>query len=262
MADPAPWLVAIPTYRRAATLADKTIPALLAARIPPGRIHIYLSDPAERDAYTAALPAGGYAAIHDGQPTLAGNRNHIMRRHPAGQRIVFCDDDIVRISRRERADQLRQVEDLPPEIDQAFRLAGQAGARLWGIYPVTNAFFMKPRVRTDLCYIIGCFYGITVAGDDADLVTLEDKEDYERTLRCYDTDGAVLRVEWLAPETRYYTEPGGMQETRTEQRVAASARDLVRRYPHLATYYRAKSGHAELRLKDIRRRRRRVKAAR
>ena len=46
-------------------------------------------------------------------------------------------------------------------------------------------------------------------------------------------------------------EKGGMQETRTKERVLKSAKLLVERYPDLATLYlKKKSGYAEVKLKD------------
>jgi hypothetical protein len=65
----------------------------------------------------------------------------------------------------------------------------------------------------------------------------------------------VLRRNGVAVDPRYYSEPGGMQVERTDQRVAESARALVRRYPQLCSLNTAKrSKHVEVKLRDRTRR--------
>jgi len=68
--------------------------------------------------------------------------------------------------------------------------------------------------------------------------------------------GAVIRLEAYSLKTAYYSTPGGMQIDRTPERVDASARELVRRYPLLCKLNTAKkSGKTEVRLVDPKKRR-------
>jgi hypothetical protein len=60
---------------------------------------------------------------------------------------------------------------------------------------------------------------------------LEDKEDFERTIRHFMYSGRVVRFNDYAVLTRYYKEPGGMQVTRTKERVKESAYKLLKQYP-------------------------------
>jgi hypothetical protein len=109
---------------------------------------------------------------------------------------------------------------------------------------------MRNDVRVGLYYIGGGLFGHTVRGDDAELVTLDDKEDYERTLRFFIRDGAVVRLDWATWNTTGYGGEGGMQSTRTEERIRASAEWLAARYPELASLnLTKKSGKAEVRLR-------------
>jgi hypothetical protein len=111
---------------------------------------------------------------------------------------------------------------------------------------------MKPKISTDLRYIIGSFWGSINAGKQVK-ITLDDKEDYQRSILYYKADGAVVRMNMVAPISSYYKEPGGMQEERTKQRVEESARWLVKTYPEFAVLNPSKkSGYMEVKLKDKR----------
>ena len=62
----------------------------------------------------------------------------------------------------------------------------------------------------------------------------------------------MVRFENISVKSGYYTEKGGMQETRTKDRVLASAKLLVKRYPDLCVLnLTKKSGYAEVKLKDM-----------
>lgn len=250
--DPADrWVVAIPSYRRPDTIRTKTLPLLLDRGIPADRITIYVADGVEAQAYTRAAEEFG-VGLQVSAPTLAGSRNWIMSNLPAGTRVVQIDDDLndmIRWVNPKRAD---SVGDLAALLTRGFELADRNGLNLWGTYAVPNPYFMKPVVRHDLRYIPGGLWGATVLHLPHQLVTLEDKEDFERSLRYYVHDSGVIRMDDIAPVTRCYREPGGMQETRTEQRVTASAHQLLRDYPGLCTLNTRKKQHTEVVLRDSR----------
>jgi len=112
---------------------------------------------------------------------------------------------------------------------------------------------MKDRIAVGLYYVIGSMWGCINNRDEAYSVSLDDKEDFERSIKYYLADGKVCRLDYITVKSNYYKEPGGMQVTRTTQRIEESAKILVERYPELCTmYYRETTGHAELKLKDRR----------
>lgn len=240
----------IPTYRRCQTVQKKTLRTLTSHGVAPADITLWVADAEEKAAYTAAL--GSDWRVRVSAPTLRASRNHIVRAYRPGTPLVFCDDDLDALIRRENDRTGTPVTDIPALVEEGFCAARGAGARLWGVYPTDNPMFMTPRVRTGLVFCIGVFYGHTIGGDDADLVDVHDKDDYERTIRCYLADGATARLDYVGVRTRYYTEPGGMQETRTDRSADRSAIIITRRYPALSTLYRNRRGRAEIRLKDTR----------
>ena len=146
------------------------------------------------------------------------------------------------------------VENLEYEvICRGFVECQKHGANLFGVYAAANAMFMKNRVAVGLYYCIGSCWGLITRHDKVLTVTLDDKEDFERTLQHYVKDGKVVRLDDITVKSKYYTEDGGMQVTRTSERIHESAQILVDRYPGLCTMYiRETTGHAELRLRDTR----------
>jgi hypothetical protein len=105
---------------------------------------------------------------------------------------------------------------------------------------------MRPTITRDLRYIMGGLYGVI---NRRIHVTLDDKEDFERTMLYYNRDNGVIRYNDIAAITKCYTEPGGMQVTRTKERIHASAVALAERWPHLCRLnLKKKSGFSEVRL--------------
>jgi hypothetical protein len=249
------WIVAIPSYKRAETLRDKTLATLQSYSISPNRIHVFVANKEEYKTYKDILNPSTYGHLHIAEPGMAAVRNFITRFFPIGQAIFNMDDDIrgfiewsPHAKRKEQP-----LHDLHKIIARGFEEARRTGYRLFGFYPVANGYFMRGGPpTTELRYIIGSVWGILNPGPIL-TVTIDDKEDYLRSIMMYLLDGGVLRFTNIAPQTAYYKEPGGMQETRTMQRIEASARAMVSAFPDLVKInLTKKSGIPEIRLRDSR----------
>lgn len=248
-----PTRVVVPSYRRAETCRAKTLTLLAERGQPPELIDVVVADQQDADAYGATLAPGSYGRLRMAVPGIRAVRNWVVDNYPEGSRIVCMDDDVSDLRQRLNATTTEPVPDLPALWAEGFYYADQVGTTLWGIYPVLNAMFMKPKVRTGLCYVVALCMGLVVEHQPHAYVQLDDKEDFERSIRYYLRHGALARLEWVAPRTRYYTEPGGNQVTRTAARVDSSARQLVAWWPELCSLNTTKkSGHTEVRLRDRR----------
>lgn len=249
------YQIAIPSYKRPETLRDKTLMVLQKYRIPPSAITIFVANKEEEDIYKKTLKKGTYNKLVVGVVGMGDIRNFISHYYPIGTKIVNIDDDIkgfleydAHAARKERP-----LRSLLAVMKRGFEECEKHEARLWGVYPVANGFFMKPKISTDLRYIIGSFWGCINPGTKEIKITLDDKEDYQRSILYYEADEAVIRLNMVAPITAYYKEPGGMQEERTKARVEKSARWLVKTYPEFAKLHATKkSGFMEVRLRDKR----------
>ena len=248
------WIIAIPSYKRAETLRDKTLAMLAQYKIPATKIHVFVATKEEEAIYTATLKPGSYGHIHVAIPGMAAVRNYITSYFPIGSHIFNMDDDIrgfLEWSATANRNEI-QLKDLGAAISKGFAAAQKTGYRLFGFYPVANGYFMKNTCTTDLRYIIGSAWGIINPGKIL-TVTIDDKEDYLRSIIMYVLDGGVLRFNNIAMETAYYKEQGGMQETRTMKRIETSAKAMVSAFPDLVKInLTKKSGIPEVRLRDSR----------
>lgn len=246
--------VAIPTYRRPQMVADKTLRLLTDRGVPPRCITLFVADEAEAAAYRARVPPSLYGDLVVSAPGLGPSRNFIASYYPAGAHVLSADDDVDDLVELQ-GKQLVPVADVDELIASGFSACCSLGLRLWGVYPVANAFFMRPRSTTDLRFIPGPFFGTVATPDNPALAhnTLcmgGEKDDYERTLRYFEVDGGVLRLGHVAIKTRWYRNPGGLGDTRTRATEESAVAALRQRWPawvHLAT--RRGGDYPEVRLR-------------
>lgn len=253
------YVIAIPSYKRAETLRDKSLALLMKYGIEPRRIYVFVANKEEAAIYKDALDSKTYNKIVVGVPKIGPQRNFISDYFPVGKPLIHMDDDVssfIQWSPSARRNET-ELKDLKEVIRRGFDECRRANCSLWGIYPAANGYFMKKEHTTDLRFVIGTFNGCfnpgTKGPKGVKLALEMDKEDYERSIRFYLRDGAVIRLRDIAPKTAYYTEKGGNQEFRTMKTVAEGAKKLVAMFPDLCSLnLTKKSGYPEIRLRDKR----------
>ena len=258
------YVIAIPSYKRQDTLKNKTMKLLERYKVPKKRVYIFVADNSQKNIYQDTLDKNCYNKIIVGKPGIKHIRNFMANYFPEGKRIVYLDDDINKLWRcvskndpkNKKDNKLIELESLHKFICDAFKLSKKTGYRNWGPYPIENPFFMKPTMRdnshvsTDLKFVMGGFNGVT-NDRKAELRTISDKEDYERTIKYYLADGGVLRFNNISCSTRCYKGMGGIQATRKAEDSRINAMKLIKNYPNLVRINNnRKSGFVEIRLRD------------
>lgn len=250
------WRIIIPSYKREETIQKKTLATLASYNIPVEKIYIVVADEDQQKIYEEALPKWDRTHIIVGVPGLAPVRNFILDNvAKKGEKIVMMDDDVSGFVERTDDGKIQRLRSLTAIIEKGFKEAEKAGAILWGVYPVPNGFFMKPTVSTDLKFIIGSFWGIinpTAKKDSRGIeLPLSEKEDYIRTLMCWDRDHVVVRINYVSPKTAYYKEPGGMQTDPKRLEKQKTAVDfMLKKWPNLVMLNpRRKSDYPEVLLR-------------
>ena len=247
------FVIAIPSYKRAVTLRNKTLAMLYNKGVPASIINVFVASEDEKVIYQDVLIPHTYGKIIVGVPGMRAIRNFITEYFSIGAQIMNIDDDVSDVKELCEDGSITPVKYLMPLFTNCFRITNETGHRLFGFYPVSNGFFMNPRIACKLNYIIGSMWGIINPGIEKLKVTMDDKEDVQRSIIMYILDGGVLRFEQITPVSAYYKEPGGMQVERTKERIHKSAEAIVNSYTGLAKInLRKKSGYSEVRLRDSR----------
>lgn len=242
-------------------MSAKTLHMLTKYGVTEDEITVFVANGKELEDYRKTI--GAKYKIVVGIPGMKNIRNFMKEYFKPDQEILYIDDDVAElwecqsVAPGKNGNRLVQLKHFRQFVENAFCELSNRKLKLWGIYPVNNAFFMKYTgekgyISSDLKYIIGAFYGVK-----NDRITetrkIDDKEDFERTIAHYLNDGGVVRFNNITMTTNYYKEPGGMQVERTEDRVTKSAIYLATKYPGLCSLNSTKkSGHLELRLRDKR----------
>lgn len=233
------YRIAIPSYKRAETLRQKTLRTLAVFCFPPEMIDVFVI-PEEKEWYGQVLLEEFYGNLIEGVRTLAGQRTFIQSYYPVGQKILMLDDDITNFK-------MTIHFPLPRQFEWLFQKLEQENCNLFGIYPASNLFFMKDKLQKGLHYCIGSCFGIINKKDLS--APMDEKEDYYMTLERFQKDGAILRYCGISPVTTYWKGSGGMNATRTNETELEGANLMKQLYPELVnSVYRKKGGRWDLKL--------------
>ena len=261
------YIIAIPSYNRPELIQNKTLALLHQCGIDVRLINIFVANKEQHELYKNKIPSNLYGKIITGVIGLKNQRNFIMNYYPEGMNIVQMDDDLDKIMelvlkkhltrhtsprRLSHSDKsLKPIGDLDGFIRKAFEICREKGIYLWGVYPLANARFMSPKMTTDLRFIVGPFWGIINRHRQDLKLTIDEKENAERTLQHYNIDHAVLRFNNIGIETRYYKNKGGMQNEGKNRKEEAlkSAYYLHNKYPkYTKIHLDKKSGVPEIKM--------------
>jgi hypothetical protein len=227
--------------------------------VNPARVTVFVANDSEKEAYSRVL--GDKWRVVTGVPKLFPQRLwYNTNYYPKGTRILNLDDDIcsLKVLSGDKLAPYTGTIDRLAEI--GFGLCEKHGAKLWGIYPVENAFYLSNQASIGLRYICGIFHG-TYAGDK--IVTnpkrsqLSSGEDFVNSIRGFIDYGKVVRLDWICPETKYFAE-GGIDAELADQGQKDRQIDHTRalkgicvRYSELAKLVTKPDGTVNIRLKSI-----------
>jgi len=259
-----PWKVIIPSYNRIDYLKTHSFALCKKFKIPDDKIFIFVATHEEED-YKKAFNEYTVRII-PGPIGLKNMRNFITGFFKEDEALLCMDDDIGHLyslyedklildtnkASHWKLKEIKPVEFFEFTID-AYKQMIEQKKYLFGIYPVKNGFFMKdlPSITYNSRFCVGTFWGI-INRQSCLEITMDEKEDMERSILCAILDSGVLRYNHITLSTKYYKTPGGMQtETSYEKRIQnsiESAKKLVEKYPHMCKIYSGKkNGMCEVR---------------
>jgi len=228
------YQIGIPSFKRSETIKSKTLSLLARHNIDPKRVTIFVADETEFQIYEKSLFGSPYNKIVIAKPGIIGVRNFMRLYYKEGTPVLFIDDDIKDMEILAEGDkaELTPVFNLERDIIfRGFNVMREHNAYIWGIYAARNPEFMRKQISIGLYYIIASFYGNIIRHSDDLIIGTADKEDYERSVQHFIKDGRVVRLNFATANTNYYTERGGLQETRTKDTVQAGSNYMLEKYP-------------------------------
>jgi hypothetical protein len=252
------YQIAVPSYERPEKIQQQTLSLLDRLKVNRDDVTIFLANEEQVEKY--AEVARDWRCVVGVLGADEVRRWYHTNYYPKGTPIINMDDDISELAEKDENKLKTYTGTLIDIADEGFHLCRKSGARLWGINPTANGFYMKNDSVVGLRFICAIFFG-SYAGDRAitsrDRPTFATCEDYEFSIHSYLQNGSVVRLEWLAPVTKYNDKGGIKAELEAKDlgdRPAFQAHHVHRiamTYPELARVV-IKSGNVpNVRLKAI-----------
>ena len=254
------FYIAIPTLSRCESICDKTLALLNRHGVDWSRVYVFVVKE-ELDEYTKAIPHPlNFVVAPRGIKQI---RNFMSDYFPLGQQLLFMDDDIQRLIVKNtnpdfKSASGKMLADTPFNWDfngfiaLMFNRCRKYGAKMWGVYPVANGYFMKPAVADGPSFIIGSFYGVI---NCRRYVHIDTKEDIEQSLLYYKADGHLLRCNFVSFISKCFKNKGGCQLTRTPEQERFNANWLAKTYADVCdlSVYVKKGNRTEVRFRRTKR---------
>ena len=194
-----------------------------------------------------------------GEPGIGRQRIFINKHYAAGTRILSLDDDIYSLLIVGKDKKLSLCDWSIDRIAfKGFSTCEKVKAKIWGINPVENGFFMDRTTSIGLRYICANFFG-SYAGDPVwvaeDRLDFSSGEDFESTLRSFAKYKGVVRLDGICPKTKYFAQGGICAEIGGEEKRKIDHHrhlmEIASRFPHLCKTYKKSDGTTNIKLKPI-----------
>ncbi len=228
---PQEYVLTIPSLGRA-----ETFTALDEFQGLDCRKFIFVDNASERRAYKRVV--GKRAKVidcHASPPWCVSNvRNVAFDRFGSGAHVLCLCDDVKALHILDAAQprKLRKltIEEIEKVIAQGFLDCERVKTKLWGVYAVKNAFYMKPKVSARV-FIIDAFSGVIVGKLRWD-EEQQFKADYDFCIQHISRYGCVVRYDSICVDAPYNTTEGGCLNYRTQSGEAAAVERLKAKWPH------------------------------
>lgn len=232
-------VIAIPSYQRASMLVSHTLGFLMRENYPADKIYIFVANQEEWEEYDRVLPRGSYSQLVVGVRGLLNQRRFINEFFPEGQILVQMDDDVRGVK------SLRSDQNFLNLVNFGVSLIATKSkkGRLFGVLPNDDGRKMREQVTRHLTHIIGSFF---ICINDKDCVpTVQEGEDYERSILYFRKYGEVYRWQGAGVATAYMKNAGGLQQPGRLDQREEDIGYLLETYPTYCSG-RVKSGGADL----------------
>ena len=235
--------IVIPSYQRSSSINDKSLKTLYESGYLPAEIDLFVANEDEYDNYRAVVHSDINIIV--GCKGLKNIRNFIFNYYDQGEHLLCLDDDIESIKILDPdSESLNTAIDFTDIVKQGFAECEKHSLKLFGLYTCCNPRFMSnsKEITRDYKFIIGNFFGV-INCKNMNLVTVDDIDDYERSIRSFQLYGGSIRLNHVAAKTKFLKNEGGAQaDVNRIDKINQSIVDLQDKYPNMFYLKKKKSG--------------------
>lgn len=244
------YVYAIPSYKRAQR--QTTLEYLSGIGVPKELIWIFVQTEKDYHEYQTHKDRATIVLMEaDG---IARARNNILNRLK-DRNLLMMDDDVKRISFM-RNGELVGVEkrsDMALAINRCFTQARSLRSKIFGVYPVDNAFFMSNDISTRVTVntVMGYASGFPFRFDE----TFETKEDAELCGRILRRGGNVVRFNNIAVNADHRKDSRkGYIDAEHQSENLRMVKKLCARYPEIFAPQKGKPWEVRVKIRDEKKR--------
>ena len=188
--------------------------------------------------------------------TLSEKMNMIINDYfKNGDFVIYLEDDICSIQTLvefQTKKHLTDILDLNKFIKKTYNILIENDLKVFGVYPVYNAYFMNYNNTTDFRFLINHFWGFIVNKDKPITINTDFKCDYEKSILFYKEYGSMLRYNHVTCKTKNYDKiEGGFEYHNRYLYEKDSVEYLMITYPEYVDIKKCKSKFLEIRLNKI-----------
>ena len=218
--------IAIPSHRRHNTIGDETLQFL--PYLPDDwTVTVFVHDEKDEKLYKDMICE---KVVNTKAPLgIQHMRNAILDHYPKGEKILMLDDDVQALHLKS-GQKLYEVNGnkFIQFVETAFKKLEENNMKLFGVYPVPNAYFMNDKIKLD-GFCIGTFLGVISSELRFD-ENLPMKEDYDFTLQHIKAHNGIMRYNQMTIEAKHYKNTGGIFLQRNKQREIAAVEYLMQKW--------------------------------
>lgn len=239
------YVYAIPSYNR----VDKqtTLNYLSKMGVPKELIFIFVQTEEDKQKYQLHKDRANIIMVPANRGVEA--RNNILNTL-TDKNVLMLDDDIrqILISKNGKLVVLQKRADLVYIFNSCFDVVQSVGAKVFGVYPIANAFFMSDDISTKVAVntVFGFLKGFPVRFDE----TFDTKEDAEICGRILRHGGRVARFNNIAVNADHRKDKNGYFDKWHHDENVRSVKKLCARYPDIFAEQKGKPWEVRVRLKD------------
>lgn len=240
------FVMAIPSYKRAGS--QRTLDYLSEIGIPKERIYIFVQT---REDYTDYKKYTNKCNIIYAEANgIAKARNNILNELISENDVVMLDDDIRRIGRLdgEELKTIETAEEFDTIFEKCFTQIKRNKVKVFGVYPVYNAFFMSRTISTRVAVntVFGFVKGFGLRYNE----NYDTKEDAALCGQILSLKGRIFRYNFLAVDADHRKTKNGYIDDWHQEENVRCVRQLCANYPEIYAKQSGKPWEVRIILKD------------